>query len=589
MCTVTFIPTKNTVFLTSNRDEKILRGKALPPAIKKLASGNLLYPVDADKGGTWMIARDNGTVGVLLNGAETAHTPAPPYRKSRGLVLVEIMQEAEPLAWFSNKNLQGIEPFTLILYLSQKLVQCYWNGHHVSIKHLDVNKAYIWSSSTLYSPQIISKRSYWFQTWLQQTAITQEAIINFHTFGGDGDRTNDLLMKREGDSNTVSITSVALQHKGLSMLYKEFSENKSFRQHLTWGLNKWLKQKQDWFSRFWCRLTNWEYWPFSIVYIPVYFYWFWLCAKARSFFFFSAANPTIRNGGFLMESKKEIYDLLPPGTYPETVFCPCGRSLDTIEQELNLRQLSYPVIAKPDIGLRGMGLSLLTNQQALQQYFENCKVDFLVQEYVDYANEAGIFYCRIPGHKRGHITGIVGKQFLWLQGDGKHTILQLLKNDKRSNLQIPALTILMQTQLSEILAEGEKRLVVPFGNHSRGTKFLDYTHKANKQLCDTIDKLCRNINGFYFGRLDIKFNSWAELSEGKNFSIIELNGAGSEPAHIYDPKHNLFFAWKEIIRHLGYLYKVSKRNRKLKKAPYLSVKEGLKMFRDNKEQVKKIA
>ena len=83
MCTVTFIPTKNTVFLTSNRDEKIYRGKALPPDIKKIVSGNLLYPVDADKGGTWMIARDKGTVGVLLNGAETAHTPALAPRPSR--------------------------------------------------------------------------------------------------------------------------------------------------------------------------------------------------------------------------------------------------------------------------------------------------------------------------------------------------------------------------------------------------------------------------------------------------------------------------------------------------------------------------
>ena len=142
----------------------------------------------------------------------------------------------------------------------------------------------------------------------------------------------------------------------------------------------------------------------------------------------------------------------------------------------------------------------------------------------------------------------------------------------------------LSKDISEILAEGEKRLVVPFGNHSRGTKFLDYTHKANKQLCDTIDKLCRNINGFYFGRLDIKFNSWAELSEGKNFSIIELNGAGSEPAHIYDPKHNLFFAWKEIIRHWNIMFKIGRINYKTG-TQYMTFAEGIQMLKENNKLI----
>ena len=290
-----------------------------------------------------------------------------------------------------------------------------------------------------------------------------------------------------------------------------------------------------------------------------------------------------------MESKKEIYDLLPDGSYPDTIYCPIGTSFSQVISAVQHRQFTYPLIAKPDIGLRGMVLSLVANEQELEEYFTNCKVDFLVQKYIDYTQEAGVFYYRIPGHKKGVVTGIVGKEFLWVTGDGNSTILQLLKEEERSNLQIPALTILKQRELSEVLTKWEERLLVPFGNHSRGTRFLDYSHKADENLSAIIDELCNKINGFYFGRLDIKFNSWEELSQGKNYSIIELNGAGSEPAHIYDPKHNLFFAWKEIIRHLGYLYKVSKRNRKLKKAPYLSVKQGLKMFRDNREQVEKIA
>lgn len=141
----------------------------------------------------------------------------------------------------------------------------------------------------------------------------------------------------------------------------------------------------------------------------------------------------------------------------------------------------------------------------------------------------------------------------------------------------------------EVLKNGEERLLVPFGNHSRGAKFIDLTHQLNDELSTTLDTICRQVKGFYFGRLDIKYDNWNDLCAGKNFSIIELNGAGSEPAHIYDPKHNIFFAWKEIIRHLSYLYQVSKRNRAIKKAPYLTMREGLKMFRDNNQQVEKIA
>jgi hypothetical protein len=95
--------------------------------------------------------------------------------------------------------------------------------------------------------------------------------------------------------------------------------------------------------------------------------------------------------------------------------------------------------------------------------------------------------------------------------------------------------------------------------------------------------------GFYFGRLDIRFNNWDELCAGRNFSVIELNGAGSEPAHIYDPKHSIFFGWKEIIRHLNLLYHISRENKQMKKVSYLSLKEGVNLFRENAAYMRKIS
>ena len=100
--------------------------------------------------------------------------------------------------------------------------------------------------------------------------------------------------------------------------------------------------------------------------------------------------------------------------------------------------------------------------------------------------------------------------------------------------------------------------------------------------------MCKQIPGFFFGRLDIRYNHWEELREGINFSIIELNGAGSEPTHIYDPAHSIFYAWKEIIRHLHILYKISIRNHRNHKVPFLPYSDGWKMFKDNKAYVKMI-
>lgn len=341
--------------------------------------------------------------------------------------------------------------------------------------------------------------------------------------------------------------------------------------------------------RFYIRLRHWEYWPFHVVYVPIYFYWFWLCFKAKSLFFFSASNPTIRYAGFLMESKKEVYDLIPKHIYPTTVYCSLHQPFHEVEKLLNKQNLDFPLIAKPDIGLRGMGVRLLHSIQELQQYQHGSKVDYLVQTYINYQQEAGIFYYRMPGEKRGHITGIVAKELLQVQGDGEHTIQEIMEREDRFILQLPVLRTSYGVRLQQVLQKGEKVLLVPFGNHSRGAKFIDWTHLANDELLETIDTICRQVPGFYFGRLDVKYDNWKDLCQGKKFSIIELNGAGSEPAHIYDPKHSLLFGWKEIVRHWTILYEISRRNKKRKNLRYMTLKEGLKMFKDNKRHVKKIA
>src|SRR5213078_3087959 len=93
---------------------------------------------------------------------------------------------------------------------------------------------------------------------------------------------------------------------------------------------------------------------------------------------------------------------------------------------------------------------------------------------------------------------------------------------------------------------------------------------------------------FYFGRLDVRYNTWDELRQGKNFSIIELNGAGSEPTHMYDPKHSIFYAWKEIIRHWKILARISRINHQQQQIPYMRFAAAKKMFMESSNYVKLI-
>ncbi len=165
-------------------------------------------------------------------------------------------------------------------------------------------------------------------------------------------------------------------------------------------------------------------------------------------------------------------------------------------------------------------------------------------------------------------------------GDGRHSILELIKQNPRSHFQLAALKRTYGNVLNTILPIDEKFILVPYGSHTRGAKFSDVTKKSTEALVDAIDRICKKIPGFYYGRLDILCTSMEDLTQGINFKIIEINGAGSEATHIYDPGHSLFYAWREIIRHWILLYRVSVANYE-KGHRYLSYKDGREMLRAN--------
>jgi hypothetical protein len=502
-----------------------------------------------------------GDAAVLLNGAFSKHLRAETYRRSRGLVFLEIIRAADPLDKFVLMDLADIEPFTLVLFLNKVLIECRWDGRLRYAYELETGRPHIWSSVTLYDETVREQRENMLANWYSLRQVSTDTILDFHRGMG-----------REGDIKTVSIASARIGRRKARLKYIDLKDRPP--RHA---------------SAFLIRLRHWEYWPFFIVYAPVFLYWAWLSVKARSLFFFSTANPSITHSGFLLESKKQIYDLMPKGIYPKTLFFGKGTRMDDIRHRLAASGLTYPMMAKPDVGQRGMAVELLKDECGLLLYTMRSKVDFLLQEYIDYPLEIGIFYYRMPGETKGNITGIVGKEFLSVTGDGQSTVEALLQQNDRYILQLPALRRRLGRRLQSTPVMGQRVELAPYGNHSRGAKFLDHSHRINPRLEAVMDDLCRQIPGFHFGRLDIRFQSWPQLEAGKAFSVIELNGAGSEPTHIYDPGHSLFFAWREIKRHLDILYKISRANAGQHHLVPMRFEEGLKMLRDYHRHEKLIA
>ena len=531
MCVVTFIPGGRGGYrLTSSRDERVSRPRAIPP--KRYAG--LIYPMDPLAGGSWIGLKGNSDAGVLLNGAFTKHMRLVQYRRSRGLVFLDIMRSEEPLDEFKRTVLKDIEPFTVLLVVGGRLFACRWDGVGRHVEELDAGRPHIWSSVTLYDEPDRVRRETQFEGWSRGRDPGAGGVLDFHR-----------KEAKRGEVATVSITTV------------EVRNGKGKVRYMDMGGEGGLKGKR---SALMIRLRHWEYWPFSVVYAPVFLYWAWLSLRARSLFFFSTANPRITNSGFLMESKRQIYGLMPDGVYPKTIYCKKDAAFGGLIRRIGELGLAYPVMAKPDIGQRGLSVKLLADECQLVLYAKRSKVDFLVQEYIDYPLEIGVFYYRIPGEEKGRISGIVGKELLSVMGDGRSTVEALLRKNERYVLQLPALRQGYGRMLGSVPAEGEVLRLAPYGNHSRGAKFLDCSDRITPRLEATIDAVCRRIPEFYFGRLDIRFCSWPQLEAGEAYSIIELNGAGSEPTHIYDPGHSLVFAWREIRRHLDILFAISRAN-----------------------------
>ncbi|MCU0467896.1 MAG: hypothetical protein MUF58_04775 [Arcicella sp.] len=298
------------------------------------------------------------------------------------------------------------------------------------------------------------------------------------------------------------------------------------------------------------KLTHFEYWTWWMFYIPLLPYWLFQAIRTRSLTFFTNADPCIDYGGFFGESKMDILRQIPVEYLPKTIFIPLGTPLNEILDKLIQADLVYPIICKPNVGERGTQVEKLYSNYDLIKYLENVTEDFIVQEFITYDIELGVLYYRYPDQPSGYVSSVTRKEFLSVVGDGKSTVEQLMQQSTRARFQLTSMRKRIgEMGMNEIIKAGEKRILEPIGNHCRGTKFLDNNFLINKQLHDVFNKIALPIEGFHYGRFDMKVKTIEDLYEGKNIRIMELNGVSSEPGHIYDPKNTLWAAYRDLARH----------------------------------------
>ena len=189
----------------------------------------VVYPKDPQAGGTWYAIDEHANVLVLLNGAAEKHVWNPPYRKSRGLIVLDIISALSPSQMWNDIDLDDIEPFTVVLFEAAKLYQLRWNGLEKQAVMLDPNSNHIWSSTTLYPKEIREKREKWFANFMRfNQQPSGKDMYHFHHYTESGDTENGLVINRNNFLKTLSITQTIIHDNKVKMNYHDLTERKDY-------------------------------------------------------------------------------------------------------------------------------------------------------------------------------------------------------------------------------------------------------------------------------------------------------------------------------------------------------------------------
>lgn len=326
--------------------------------------------------------------------------------------------------------------------------------------------------------------------------------------------------------------------------------------------------RRSWKIRF-QKLLKWEFWPGWAFYTPVFLHYFFLVLKYRSLTLPTISNPGMENGGFVGESKAQILQAIKESGCPQSLPFQCiphdletSERLRLLESWMDEDLIEFPIILKPDVGQRGQGVKLVANSADAYSYLDTNPINVICQKTALGKREAGIFYIREPKDENGFIFSITEKVFPSLEGDGKSNLKELIWAHSRAKFQHKVFFDRFEDKLEWVPNDGEIVPLVFAGNHAQGTMFLNGDKWISPELEKQINIISKKIDGFNFGRYDVRFDSTQSLMNGE-FEIIELNGASSEATSIYDPSNPIWSAYNTLFKQWDYAFKVGDGHRKL--------------------------
>lgn len=298
--------------------------------------------------------------------------------------------------------------------------------------------------------------------------------------------------------------------------------------------------------------------------------WIALALRYRSLTLPTAANPAMEVGGLWGESKAQGISLF--GKHAREWLARCvlidpdpGQTAWSIERVMDRAAaagLEFPLVAKPDRGYQAWGVRKLDTRKDLEDYLGTFPFEagIIIQEFVPYEGETGIFYVRYPGEERGRIVSMAFTYAPHVVGDGRRTVEALILADSVLAKNKALYAGLHGEALKGIPGRGEAFVLAESRSARMGAIYRNAQCAVTPDLEARIDGIAQDIRGFHFGRFDIRFADVETLKKGEAFQIVEVNGSGAEMLHFWDGSANLAMAYRTLWRQYRMAFEIGARN-----------------------------
>ncbi|MEO7107949.1 MAG: hypothetical protein ABIZ09_16360, partial [Rhodoferax sp.] len=152
--------------------------------------------------------------------------------------------------------------------------------------------------------------------------------------------------------------------------------------------------------------------------IPMVTQWLWLSVRYRSITLPSSCNPAIVTGGMVGEGKMDYFDAMGDRalafvTPTVCLTCDGEAGLGAVDAAMASAAIHYPVVVKPNLGWCGYGVRKIDSSAQMLGYLKVYPTgeQFVIQDWLADAGEAGIFYMRHPGEAYGEVIGMLLREY----------------------------------------------------------------------------------------------------------------------------------------------------------------------------------